>query len=303
MGARKFPGLATEVLNQNQRDQKIFSFPENIRGETEFKDWVEIRIFKSTPRGIANSKVPDALRFRQSVQTKETIVLPIPTTVQFSDSANWAQTEIGFAGGVSPGEAIFDPNKSTKDSVIGLFSKGLSEVATAGFETALKGASLFGAGTDFLSLLERERQSIRNTHLEVLFQSVGFRSFTFEYKLSPKSEREAVILYDILQLLRYHAAPDTKGNAEGSSYFIYPSQFAIDFKHNGQDHPVIPSFEKVVVTNVDTNYTSAGFWTAYKNGFPVELQLNIGFSDTAVNTKTRIKNEQGFKDSPGLRDV
>lgn len=303
MAARRGSVPETEKLNQNQRDAKIFSFPENVRGEDEFKDWVEIGIYKSTPRGIPNSKVPEAVNFRQSVQTKETIILPIPVSVSFAEGVNWAQTEIGFAGGLSPGSKIFDPNISSKDALLDLAKAGISEASSAGFETFLKGASLFGAGTDFTSLLERERQSIRNTHLEVLFQSVGFRAFTFEYKLSPKSEAEARSLYDILQLLRYHAAPDKKGPAEGASYFLYPSQFSISFIHEGKDHPVLPGFSKVVVTSVDTNYTSAGFWSAFQNGFPVELQMNIAFSDTQVLTKTRIKQEAGWQDSEGLRDV
>jgi hypothetical protein len=147
------------------------------------------------------------------------------------------------------------------------------------------GKILFTAGTG---------GKVENPMMELLYSSPDFRSFRFDFLMMPRSEREAKEVQDIIDLLRFHQAPEIVRNSGG--YFLYPpSEFDISFLNNGSENKNIPKISTCVLTSIDTDYAPGGF-AAYevegepkpsigRTGMPVAIRLSLSFTETEYLVK------------------
>jgi hypothetical protein len=150
------------------------------------------------------------------------------------------------------------------------------------------GKILFTAGTG---------GKVENPMMEMLYSSPEFRSFRFDFIMMPRSEREAEEVQNIINLLRFHQAPEIVRNSGG--FFLYPpSEFDISFYYNGTENINIPKVSTCVLTNIDTDYAPGGF-AAYevegepgvtkgkygRTGMPVAIRLSLSFTETEYLVK------------------
>lgn len=143
-----------------------------------------------------------------------------------------------------------------------------------------------------------------NPQLQVLFKGGQNREFVFTFKFVPRNSEEAATVDSIVRTLRYHAAPNYQTNEptagvddisalNNSRYFIPPSQFEIEFwimdQGNATPNTKLPRIAQCVLTNIDVNFAPAGQFSAYVDGYPVETQLQLTFTETVVLTKPDIQ--------------
>jgi len=147
------------------------------------------------------------------------------------------------------------------------------------------GKILFTAGTG---------GKVQNPMKEILYSSPDFRSFRFDFLMMPRSEKEALEVQNIIDLLRFHQAPEIVKNSGG--FFMFPpSEFDISFQYNGNENVNIPKISTCVLTQIDTDYAPGGF-AAYevpgemdprlgRTGMPVAIRLTLGFTETEYLVK------------------
>jgi hypothetical protein len=135
---------------------------------------------------------------------------------------------------------------------------------------------------------------VENPMKEILYSSPDFRSFRFDFLMMPRSEREALEVQEIIDLLRFHQAPEIVRNSGG--FFMFPpSEFDISFEYNGQENVNIPKISTCVLTQIDTDYAPGGF-AAYevegetepatgRTGMPVAIRLSLSFTETEYLVK------------------
>jgi len=92
---------------------------------------------------------------------------------------------------------------------------------------------------------------------------------------------------NIIRTFRFHAMPENM-NGKFGRYFIYPSEFEISFYHGNKRNPFIPRINRCVLTSIQTNFTSSGVWSAFRNGAPVEVSLTLAFTELEILTKQKI---------------
>lgn len=131
-----------------------------------------------------------------------------------------------------------------------------------------------------------------NPHRERLFRGVAFRQFSYEFKLSPKSAAECKTIENIIKTFKFHMLPETATNDAGR-WWLYPSEFNIVYyfgsEANGQKrNPWLHRIGNCSLTQVDVNYTSSGMWSAFRNGAPIEIDLNLSFTESEILSKERI---------------
>ena len=68
-----------------------------------------------------------------------------------------------------------------------------------------------------------------NPYMEVLFQNVGLRSFTYNFTFSPRNEDETLDVQKIIKMFRFHMLPELKGQNE--RYMTLPSTFDIHYMY------------------------------------------------------------------------
>ena len=135
---------------------------------------------------------------------------------------------------------------------------------------------------------------VQNPMREILYSSPGFRQFRFDFLLVPRDEKEAKMIQDIIDKLRFHQAPEIIAGSGG--FFMYPpSEFDISFYYNGSENPNLPRISTCVLTNIDTDYAPNGF-AAYeverdpqprfgRTGMPVAIRLGLSFMETEYIVK------------------
>jgi hypothetical protein len=126
----------------------------------------------------------------------------------------------------------------------------------------------------------------------MIFKSIGFRQYQFDFKFTPRSEQEALNVANIIKAFKFYASPEVKYGEGSPRYYIYPAEFDIEFWSNGKPNDFVNKISTCACTNVGVNYTSAGVWSAFRpgdfNGVPVETSLSLQFQELEIITKNRV---------------
>lgn len=161
---------------------------------------------------------------------------------------------------------------------------GVGFAAEAGGMIAEKTGN-FGAGiTDVLLFSAGLAQ---NPQIELLFKSIQNRQFLFDFKFAPRNRKEADTIMKIIQAFRFYAAPEIPTGSSGR-YFIPPSEFDIEFMLGQSRNPNLPRISTCVLEGIDVNYASAGQWTAFEDGMPVEVSVQLRFKEVEILHKKLI---------------
>jgi len=153
-------------------------------------------------------------------------------------------------------------------------------VGTTGVSKILGMASF---GVDVESILARTAGIVPNNNLDLLFNGPQLRSFSFNYKMTARDEKEAKMIRRIIRFFKQGSAPKKKtGGAGASSYFLAtPNVFKIKFcVGGGAENKAISRYKVCALQSVTTNYTAAGpMWAAYDDGQPLMVGIDLVFSE------------------------
>ena len=171
------------------------------------------------------------------------------------------------------------------------------------------GANLIGsdvplqqtAGLTPLELLARQQGQIFNPNLELLFDAPTLRSFTFSFKMTPRSQQEARQCKLIIRSFKQNMAPKANlegGQVGGTGIFLKtPNIFELSYKRGGRDHPFLHKFKQCFLTNFSVNYTAEGTHTTYDDSTPVSMTMDMTFKEIEPIYDTDYKdsdNSVGF---------
>jgi len=132
------------------------------------------------------------------------IILPMPaehsvsTSIKYND--DFASTPLTKLGDIM--------NNSAAGTISDLVSMGKNK-AIAGIVNSLK-----SGGTSEQALLAEDRLA-SNPKKEVMFDSFGFRKFSFSFQFAPKNADESIMVEKIIETFRYYALPEL---TEGKMY-------------------------------------------------------------------------------------
>lgn len=156
--------------------------------------------------------------------------------------------------------------------------------------TAAETTGAFGSGIKDV-VLASEGYSM-NPQLEILYKGSKNRQFVYSFKFTPRDQKEAESVIGIIKTLRFHAAPEYGKEANASRYFIPPSEFDIEFYVGSQINKNLPRIAQCVLENIDVNFASAGQYSTFVDGMPVEITMQLTFTETIILTKEDI--DSGF---------
>jgi hypothetical protein len=217
----------------------------------------------------------------------------MPNTLQFdyrqqynSVNATEALGKIGFA--VQAGSTLMETGFN--GNTVGNMKSFLGELGIG----ALKKFGVVGdqAGT---MALQAAFDTAVNPQVELLYSHPELRQFDFNFTFFPESVNEAIEIDNIINMFKYHAAPEIKANSSGR-YFTPPGSFDIEFMYNGGSNKNIPKISTCILENIQVNYAPNGF-SAFEinpseagagekgDGMPTEISLTLQFRETEIVTK------------------
>ena len=247
----------------------------------------------TTFAGGLSTDLDDATtRQAASSQTLATICLPVPGNMQDSNPVNWAgadltaleaygaQAAAGIMGSdngfKAAGDVVRDVGNKLKDPTTGT---AVQAVATNAILKGLTGKNL----------LTRSTGAIINPNSELLFTGPSLRSFQFTYRMTPRYQREAEEVKNIIRIFKQGSSVKKAANG---IFLASPNVFKISPKflqneiQNGKiissksvDHPFLNKFKLCALNNIAVNYTPDGSYMTYANGSMISYEVVLSFSE------------------------
>ena len=244
--------------------------------------------------GQASSKQsgPNSLAVAQNATTKMPvcIALYMPPSVQVNYNANYGDADIGIMAetGNAAIQAFMGPGAGPSMTEVGI---GALKAAGSGIFNKLKAAAPAGTAAVFAI----NTGSIITPRMELMFEGIKRRDFSFSFMFLPKSEREAEIVEQIVHKFKYHMASNYgglgMGGVDGVREMEIPDFFQIVYKYQGKVNSHLNKIKKCVLTSAGVEYGSDQY-KSYAGGRPQTTKLNLSFSELEIITKDYI--EQGY---------
>lgn len=284
------------------------------------QDYIQITQYKYKPprretffEKDAPSKILKGGIQRGSSFSKEEFIglvkLPMPNDISDSNNVNWGEDAMNNLSAAITSAVLQNPGQVAVPSITGSTIGGLAGIPGLGSMGMLLGL-LRTAGIDLKdnpnaqaiiaptvasrilamgqiqvspeSILARGFGIAPNSNLELLFQSPTLREFNFNWKMSPRSEPEAVKIRKIIRFFKQGmAAKKLDGAAGAGSFFLgTPNVFQVEYKtSNNSAIAGLNRIKTCALTGTSVNYTPEGDWASYGDGQPVSIILSLRFQE------------------------
>ena len=260
------------------------------KGNVLSSDGVDLRKQK-TPRTGLDSVLPRTQRITDS------IAIYLPPNVQDSLSAGYSEAATGVAGLAAAGGINFinamrrNDYAAASQSLVGSAKGMIMEAAKRMGGDILEG--LTGAeGT--VGLVNKAFGQATNPYMEVLFEQMGLRSFTYNFTFAPRNADETEDVQRIIKMFRFHMAPELQGANE--RFLTLPSTFDIHYMYQmssetARENSFYHKIATCVLSDCQVDYTPSGV-KSFASGAPTQITMSLTFKETEMLTKEMI--DEGF---------
>ena len=232
-------------------------------------------------------------KFKTTSRITDSVALYLPPNVQDNTTAGYNDMSTGIVGLVAAGGGAFldamrrNDYQSAASSLIG----GVEAISAE----ALRGAA--GSFVDALTQTEGSADlankvfgQATNPYMEVMFDSMSMREFTYNFTFAPRNADERDDVQDIIKLFRFHMAPELKGAQH--RFLTLPSTFDIHYMYqHDQDYASENNFYSKIATcvlqNVSVDYTPNGV-KSFQDGSPTQINMSLTFKETEMLNKQMI---------------
>ena len=237
-----------------------------------------------------------------------TILLPIPSDLKDSNNVKYDASELNgiqaigaqlvedasgniadLLGGVISGDA-----SKRNEALQALKKAGLGAIDDValgvgggadnflGKRFASQIVGLFGGNVTASQLLARGNGEIINPNMELLFGGPTIRNFRFNFKMTPRNEKEAEQIKLIIRAFKRNMAPQAEGGTVGSGNFFLktPNVFNLRYRTGSRNHPFLNRFKQCFLSDMSVQYTGEGIYSTYDDGTPVSMILDLSFKET-----------------------
>jgi len=299
---KRIPGKLAKNKNAKglSEAQKKVIAEQNIAFEEEA---TEYNIEGLTPSNIMNDaggKLNRSIVYSQlpTVRHDTTIALYMPPSIQVSYDVKYGDKEIGgMAAAFGDAIAAFSGtpgNMTTKlQSAMDASGQGFNELAQS---FAMGTLDTFADGAQ--SLMELSKGSVITPRMEMMFEGVGRRDFSYTFMFLPKSAQEARLVENIIYHFKFFMMPEYTNKSTRREMKI-PGTFDIRYMYKGNDNDFINKVSSCFLKNVAVEYGADRF-TAYeptssKFGFgapPQKTKMTLSFTELELLSQDHIA--QGY---------
>ena len=130
-----------------------------------------------------------------------------------------------------------------------------------------------GKAAGLNSLLKRTDGAILNPNLELLFDKPTLRPFTFTFKMSARSKKEADQIVKIIRFFKQGMAPR---RSVGNLFLLAPHTFQVHYLAKGlKEHPYIGKMKECALMSLKTDYTPENNYATLPDGYMVSYQITL----------------------------
>ena len=250
------------------------------------RDYISVPQKDSNKKGVSSN-------FNNTRRITDSVSIYLPPNVEETTSAKYDESATGIAGFLvsSFGKGLAGMDAAAITRKLGGGMEGIAKDMT--FRAIGLAGELVGAeGTE--ALAKKAFGEASNPYMEVLFDQMQLRTFTYNFNFAPRNSAEALEVQKIIQLFRFHMAPELRPNI--NRYLGLPSQFDIHYMFLSKDGVASENnyYNRIatcVLQDCKVNYTPNGV-KSFEDGGPVTTTMTLTFKEIELMTKDKIA--QGF---------
>ena len=228
-----------------------------------------------------------------TTRVTDSIAIYLPPNVQDTTSAGYNDMQTGMVGYALTGGMGVLGDIGSRDieaaarKLAGGLGTFIRESATKLAAAVVEG---FTESEGAVQGFNRLFGQANNPYLEVLFDSMALRTFTYNFTFAPRNQAETDEAQRIIQVFRFHMAPEVQGGQ--SRFLTLPSEFDIHYMYQSKagiasENDYYNKIGTCVLTSCDVNYTP-GAVKSFKDGAPTKITMSLTFKETDALTKDRI---------------
>ena len=265
--------LRSEPADKNTRNQfptaDTLFYPENLRKK--LQDVIKFSMMKYEPKDV-----PQGLKFNDRDQSRRSIgscILPIPGGIADGNSVSWNQENMNPVD-IAKAEFALRTIRDGSEGFTGSVADIAGALGGTGKDTIATLLAQAASGTGN-QLLTRTTGSVLNPNMELLFQGPALRDFGFQFKLSPRSNREAKEIIRIIRFFKQGMAPI---RSQSRLFLKSPHTFKLQYLHDNDDHKYLNRFKECALQSCAVTYGEAQYST-YEDGVLSSYNMHLSFKE------------------------
>jgi len=249
-------------------------------------DWKGLAL-KTISAGVAGAAISEVVQainlpaFKSGSTSRLTDVITLHVSekpvVQYG--VNYTNKDIGAIAGILIQSSAKTKLETITDSETR--ARALAEIA--------KIPALKSGGGIISDLLELSTRAKTNPFREVLFESVNYRTFQFNYRFLPKTPNETTQIKNIIRIFKQHMHPELSAK---KLFYLYPSEFDIKYYYKDKENDYLHKFARCALTDMVVDYGGDQFVT-FPDGAPIEIGMSLKFQELEQMTSEGI-NQNGY---------
>ena len=287
-------GTGGSLVSRGRSIRRNALFNENAASGTPFVSLTNGRV------DSLEDSLEKAKKSRKVVSGQGSIILPIPSNIQDSNSVSFSSGNLDgvtaqvfgeIQGTIATAGDVFTADKSRfKTDALAALGRQVGEsfvriIGDSTFQGAIQAdlqsqAANMALGGSLTrdAVFARTKGEILNQNVELLFNGVTIRSFKFSFKLTPRGPKEAQQVGLIINAFKRNMAAKVVGDG---NFLGTPNVFELTYKKGPNAHPFLHTFKQCVLTDMSVNYTGEGTYATYAGtlGAPVSMVLELGFKE------------------------
>lgn len=274
---------------------------------TDESDYLKIFISEYVPKSESAAQSGDLLSGPTASQRNSLknalhqIILPIPRNIQDTLPVDWTD------GTLNPLEA-FALNAGTsviqagREGVGGVVSEVQTQIDNAkaaltqvdksqqnAIVAGLVGKAI-GGNVSVNQAISRATGQVLNPNLELLFNGVNLRNFSFAFEFFPRNLKEAEEVKQIIRTLKKSMVPE---KAQNGLFIKAPYIFQLQYMKGNRPHPFLNKFLPMAMTNISVNYTASNRYSTFHDGTPTHMNARLEFKELNPIYKDDYDNASG----------
>jgi len=227
-----------------------------------------------------------------------TIALPMPLEISTTYNADWSGTSL------NPLEYVLRDLINGGKDTSNLLSGGIKDIpnnvlnfmgnTASGNRIFASGATTLGKtkGIDINKSLGKITKLGINPYRELMYSSPSFRTFSFDWVLSPRNEQESLYLDIITRLIKKYMHPKTDGTSfEESMLYSFPAYCKVQFLSKDEENPFIFKIDDCAITSfttrIDTKFHR-------DTNAPTAVSMNLSLTETVILSQSNFEERISY---------
>ena len=250
---------------------------------------VDLRKGRKAMTGFS-SVMPTTTRITDSIAIYLPPDVKDATTASYNNAAEMGVIGLAAAGGIGFVDAMKRNDfESAAGSLLGS-AKGIIMEAAKRMGSEFAGG-LSGVDPEAITgFANKAFGQATNPYMEVIFEKVGMRTFSYNFTFSPRNAAETADVQKIIKMFRFHMLPEMQGANE--RFLTLPSTFDIHYMYQfdsevANENSFYSKIATCVLVSCAVDYTPGGV-KSFASGAPTQITMDLNFQETEMLTKQHV---------------